>query len=71
MKLNHANAAATICYTTNGATPTASNGVCTVGNSLTPGGTFTLNALGYYPVKAIATAAGSANSNMVSGKVGS
>lgn len=67
VKLNDANAAAAICYTTNGTTPTAAAGVCTNGTSMAAGGTFTLSSPGLTTVRAIAVAPSYTNSNMVSG----
>jgi hypothetical protein len=67
VRLNDANAAATICYTTNGTTPAAAAGACTNGTSMAAGGTFTLSSPGLTTVRAIAVGPNYSNSNMVSG----
>jgi hypothetical protein len=68
VKLTNPDPAATICYTSNNTTPTAnSSGVCTNGIPLVPGVTLTLSGTGTYYVKAVAAAANSTASSMVSG----
>ena len=56
---------ATICYTINGSTPAAAtSGTCSVGTTLTNGGTVTLSP-GLYTLQALATLSGYTNSSVM------